>query len=576
LPGGDRSGPLTYMEKRTILAVALSVLVFIAFQWYQQKYMAPEKAGRPSEISTQVQNESQATEQSAKPAAAEAVPSQSPVTLEAEDTLASQRKLVVDGPLYRAVLDNRGGVLTGWELKKYKSAQGRVFEMIAAPRDSGARTYPGTLLFQDPAVTGLANSERYQVSIEGAADTGEVLSPPVTVLLKLKRGDLTVEKRYRFEKDNYVCDLSTTVEKGGKALDGRFLLGQDIGPEHEHLLGSSKLESVYFSGGKARREGPPKDPTEIKKIEPDVRWTGLDMQYFAIIAIPARPLAYFDIQKFPVKAMGLDGKEVDRDLLQLTVPLAGSLQTRLYLGPKKQSDLEAVKPVDVTGVINYGMFSIIVLPLLSALRWIYQFVHNYGYAIILLTLLLSLLLFPLRLKQMLSMKKMQVVQPKVKAIQEKYKRYKKTDPKRAEMNQEIMALYKEHNVNPLGGCLPLLLQFPLLLAFYSLLANSIELRQAPFIWWLHDLSAKDPYYVLPVIMGITMFISQKMTPMTPGTDPTQAKMMMIMPVVFTFMFFSVMSGLNLYFLCSNIFQIAFQKIAERWMGSGRSGDVSKS
>jgi YidC/Oxa1 family membrane protein insertase len=212
------------------------------------------------------------------------------------------------------------------------------------------------------------------------------------------------------------------------------------------------------------------------------------------------------------------------------------------------------------------MFWFLVRPLLAALVWMHQYVHNWGLAIILLTLLLTLLLFPFRLKQMLSMKKMQVVQPKIKEIQEKYKRYKKTDPKRAEMNQEIMAVYREHNVNPLGGCLPLLLQMPLLFAFYQLLASSIELRQAPFFGWLQDLSQKDPYYILPIIMGVTMLISQKMTPMTPGTDPTQAKMMMFMPVVFTVMFFNVSSGLNLYFLCSNIFQIAFQKVAERWVG----------
>jgi YidC/Oxa1 family membrane protein insertase len=292
------------------------------------------------------------------------------------------------------------------------------------------------------------------------------------------------------------------------------------------------------------------------------------MQYFAIIAIPSQPLPYFDIQKRPVK-------DIDRDLLRITLPVSGSLQYQLYLGPKKQSDLQAVKSADVTGIINYGMFTIIVLPLLSSLRWIHQYIHNYGFAIIVLTFLLSLLLFPFRLKQMISMKKMQVVQPKVKAIQEKYKRYKKTDPKRAEMNQEVMALYKEHNVNPLGGCIPLILQFPLLFAFYSLLANSIELRQAPFIGWIQDLAIKDPIYVLPIVMGITMFISQKMTPMTPGADPTQAKMMMVMPVIFTFMFLQVSSGLNLYFLCSNIFQVGFQKIAERWMSDGRSGDQSK-
>jgi YidC/Oxa1 family membrane protein insertase len=563
------------MEKRTILAIALSVLVLIAFQWYQQRYLTPE-GGKPAQTPKEVRTQAPPQEPSPTPVAAEAAPPKIPPIPDAGDSVASPQKLVVEGTLYRAVLDNLGGVLAGWELKKYKSAQGRPFEVIATAHDSGIRPCPSILLLPDANLQALANKQYYQVSVEGASGERSVLSPPVTVIMQLKRGDLTIGKRYHFEKDNYLVNISTTVEKGGKPLDGRFLLGQDIGPEQEHLLGVTKLQSVYFSGGKARREGPPKDENEIKKIGPDVRWVGLDMQYFAIIAIPAQPLAYFDIQRLPVKAIGLDGKEVDRDLLRLTIPIAGSLQSQLYLGPKKQSNLAAVKPADLTGVIDYGMFSIIVYPLLTSLRWIYQFVHNYGFAIIILTFLLTLLLFPVRLKQMLSMKKMAVVQPKVKAIQEKYRRYKKTDPKRAEMNQEIMALYKENNVNPLGGCLPLLLQFPLLLAFYSLLAHSIELRQAPFIWWIHDLSAKDPYYVLPIIMGITQFISQKMTPMTPGADPTQAKMMMVMPFVLLIMFFNLSSGLNLYFLCSNIFSVAFQKIAEGWMKDGRSGDASKS
>jgi YidC/Oxa1 family membrane protein insertase len=242
---------------------------------------------------------------------------------------------------------------------------------------------------------------------------------------------------------------------------------------------------------------------------------------------------------------------------------------QIYLGPKKQDALDAVKGADLSGVIDYGMFWFLVRPLLTGLVWIHQYAHNWGLAIVLLTLLLTLLLFPFRLKQMLSMKRMAVVQPKIKEIQERYKRYKKTDPKRAEMNQEVMAVYKAHNVNPLGGCLPLVLQMPLLFAFYSLLASSIELRQAPFFGWIQDLAQKDPYYILPVIMGVTMLISQKMTPTAPGTDPTQAKMMMLMPVIFTVMFFNVSSGLNLYFLCSNIFQIGFQKVAERWVGDKR-------
>jgi YidC/Oxa1 family membrane protein insertase len=566
------------MEKRTILAIGLSVLVLIGFQWYQQHYLKPINPVEENQsTAASVQNrEPQEQAPNAQPASsAEAEPRPPLLSTSAADTNAAPQTVVVQGDLYRAVIDNKGGVLTSWELNRYKSAQGSVFEMIAASHDSGTRSFPSTLIFTDPAVTSAANNSFYRISFEGASGTGGVLSPPATVVLTLKRGDLTVEKRYRFEKDNYIVDLSATVERGGKAAECRFLLGQDLGPEQEHFLGNIKLEAVYFLDGKAKRESPPKDENEVKRIGTDVRWAGLDMQYFAMIAIPSQPLPFFDIQRRPVKSIGLDGKEVDRDLLRLTMPVSGSLQYQMYLGPKKQSDLEAVKSADITGAINYGMFSIVVLPLLTLLRWIHQYVPNYGFAIIILTLLLSLLLFPFRLKQMLSMKKMQVVQPKVKAIQDKYRRYKKTDPKRAEMNQEIMALYKEHNVNPLGGCIPLILQFPLLFAFYALLQYSIELRQAPFIGWIHDLSTKDPYYILPIVMGITMFVSQKMTPMAPSTDPAQAKMMMVMPLVFTFLFFSYSSGLNLYFLCSNIFQIGFQKITERWMGDRKSGDGSK-
>jgi len=537
--------------------------------------MTPEKGPQPIQGTAQVPQGKSDAAPAASPVAAtqaEAAPVAAQIP-NAADTVATAQTIIVESDLYRAVIDNKGGVLTGWELKKYKSSQRRPFEMIATAHDSGIRSFPSTLIFSDQGLTKIANNEFYEIAIEGNAGSNSRIIPPAVVIFKLRRGDLSIEKRYSFEKGNYLLNVDTSVQKSGKALSGQFVLGQDVGPEAEHLQSSTKLEAVYLGGEKVVRESAPKEETE-RRVGQDVRWVGLDMQYFSMIAIPSQALPNFDLKKRAVQAEGLDGKKVDRDLLRVCLPISGSLKSQIYLGPKLHSDLQAVKSYDLTKVINYGMFSILVTPLLASLRWIYQFVGNYGYAIILLTLLLSLLLFPFRLKQMLSMKKMQVVQPKVKAIQEKYRKYKKTDPKRAEMNQEIMALYKDHNVNPLGGCLPLLLQFPLLLAFYSLLANSIELRQAPFIFWMQDLAAKDPYYVLPVVMGITMFISQKMTPMTPGTDPTQAKMMMIMPVVFTFMFFNVSSGLNLYFLCSNIFQVGFQKIAEKFMGDGRSADAT--
>jgi len=561
------------MEKRAILAISLAVLVLIGFRFIEQRRRGPSPARLPA-VQNPVQNSSQNQASSTQNKTPVEVTPQLQVP-SGDDTQASARTITVEGDLYRAVIDNRGAVLTSWQLKKYKSAKSGIFEMIASSHDNGTRSYPGSMIFEEESLGTLANNELYQVSIEGAADTDTALAPPVTVLMSLKRGDLRIEKRYHFEKDTYLVKLSAVFDKGGKPLEGRWLLGQDIGPEQEHLSSSRKLEAVYYGSGKARREGPPKDEKEVKKVESDVRWVGLDMQYFSMIAIPAQPLPYFEIQRMPVKAIALDGKQVDRDLLRVTTPVNGSMSYQLYLGPKKPSDLKAVKPADITGVIDYGMFALLVYPLLASLRWLYQYIPNYGFAIIILTFLLSLLLFPFRVKQILSMKKMQAVQPKVKAIQEKYRRYKKTDPKRAEMNQEIMALYKEHKVNPLGGCLPLVLQFPLLFAFYSLLANSIELRQAPFVGWLQDLSIKDPYYVLPIIMGITMFISQKMTPMAPGTDPTQAKVMTVMPALFTVMFFNVSSGLNLYFLCSNIFSVGFQKIFERWMGDGKSGDSAK-
>jgi YidC/Oxa1 family membrane protein insertase len=272
-----------------------------------------------------------------------------------------------------------------------------------------------------------------------------------------------------------------------------------------------------------------------------------------------------------MRQAGIDGKEVERDLLKVTLPLlstggsGGEADYKLYIGPKRQENLRLSGSADLSGVIDYGLFSIIVYPLLAALRWIHRFAQNYGTAIVILTFVISVVLFPLRLKSMLSMRKMSAIQPKVKAIQDKYSQYKATDPRKREMNQEVMALYKEHGVNPMGGCLPLLIQMPLLIAFYSLLAYTIDLRQAPFIWWIQDLSAKDPIYVLPITMGLTSFISQKLMPMSPTTDPTQAKVMMIMPIFFTFIFLNMSSGLNLYFLCSNVFQVALQKISERWI-----------
>jgi YidC/Oxa1 family membrane protein insertase len=211
------------------------------------------------------------------------------------------------------------------------------------------------------------------------------------------------------------------------------------------------------------------------------------------------------------------------------------------------------------------MFSWLVVPLLRALKWVNASLGNYGWSIIALTVLINLVMFPLRHKSVVSMRKMQDLQPEVKAIQDRYAKLKVTDPAKQKMNVELMNLYRERGVNPASGCVPMLLTLPVLFAFYAMLSVAIELRGAPFVGWIHDLSAHDPYYITPVLMGITMFVQQRMTPST--ADPVQQKMMMFMPLVFTSMFVWAPSGLVLYWTTSNLWAIGQQAVTSRMMAS---------
>ncbi|MEE8350008.1 MAG: YidC/Oxa1 family insertase periplasmic-domain containing protein, partial [Acidobacteriota bacterium] len=264
-------------------------------------------------------------------------------------------------------------------------------------------------------------------------------------------------------------------------------------------------------------------------------------------------------------APGMDPAAVPTEeaasLMMAEANLEQGTEYSIFIGPKSYETLEAIDSTLVQ-LIDYGMFAVLVRPLVLSLRFVHGFVGNYGFAIIILTFIINMVLFPVRYKQMVSMKKMAILQPQIKAIQDKYKGMKKTDPRRSKMNEEVMGFYKAEGVNPLGGCLPLVFQMPVLFAFYNMLFVSIELRGAPFIGWIVDLSRFDPYYVTPILMGVSMVVQQKMTPA--AGDPAQRKMMMFLPVVFTFFFLNLSSGLVLYFLFSNLFgmmfQVAFQKI----------------
>jgi YidC/Oxa1 family membrane protein insertase len=214
-------------------------------------------------------------------------------------------------------------------------------------------------------------------------------------------------------------------------------------------------------------------------------------------------------------------------------------------------------------VLDYGYFEFIAKPLMVALNWTNSYIGNFGWSIVLVTVVINLVIFPLRLKQHVSMLKMQKIQPHMKRLQDQFKKLKPNDPKRAQIQGEMMGLYKQHGVNPMGGCLPLLLQMPLLFGFYSALAYSIELRQAPWIFWIKDLSRYDPYYVIPILMAVAMIAQQKLTP-TANLDPIQAKMMLLMPVMMTFLFLWYSSGLALYWLTGSVVGVAQQVFINKY------------
>ena len=236
--------------------------------------------------------------------------------------------------------------------------------------------------------------------------------------------------------------------------------------------------------------------------------------------------------------------------------------TKFFAGPKDFDVLASVDR-DVVRAIDFGMFAVLVVPLLRSLKWVNSFVGNYGWSIIILTIMINAIMFPLRHKSVVSMRKMQEIQPEVKAIQDRYSKLKATDPAKQKMNTEMMALYHERGVNPASGCVPMLLTMPVLIAFYALLSTAIELRGAPFFGWIHDLSLHDPLYITPVLMGVTMVWQQRLAPAA-GADPAQQKMMMFMPVVFTFMFLWAPAGVAVYWLMSNLWGIG-QQYATNYM-----------
>jgi YidC/Oxa1 family membrane protein insertase len=366
------------------------------------------------------------------------------------------------------------------------------------------------------------------------------------------------------DPSSYVLTFSATVMDGDTAVNPAIQWGPGLG-DIVALGGSGRnirrAEGIYDIDGSVKRPAAAALKT-TPRYEGNFAFAGVDTHYFISVAVKPGP-AQVEYEPLSLAVAG-STPPLTRDYIAYDIKLAAPpSNVRFFFGPKHFDTLKAVDP-ELVRAVWFGMFSFFSVPLLSALNWTNRFVGNYGWSILVLTVMINAVMFPLRHKSFVSMRKMQEIQPQVKQIQDRYAKLKMSDPARQKMNTELMDLYRSKGVNPAGGCIPMLLTFPVLLAFYGLLSESIELRGAPFIFWIKDLSVMDPYYVTPILMGVSQLAQQRMAPA--AADPAQQKMMMIMPIVFTFLFITYPSGLALYWLASNVLLIGQQVLTNRLIG----------
>ncbi|MEX2145980.1 MAG: membrane protein insertase YidC [Candidatus Rokuibacteriota bacterium] len=554
------------MEKRAILAAVLMGAVFLLGQMF---LFPPPPATPPGEQAPTASRstEAPATMRETPPPAAPATapPVASPPAPPRERP--PQRLAVVETPLYRAVFSSEGGKMQELVLK-YRGDKPLVMVGDLGPKglvvgrpDGPAAPVPMTLSTE--AVTVTAEEPRQQLVLTGEID------------------GLRVRERLVFHADRYAIDVHVRVENPTGASRAVTVAlpwetRQAWHEARERYLGQYPTEIVWRTDGAVSRAY---DLCNVEAVRVDGQWIGVGSIAYMAALVPKSPGFTLVARAEDGKACEAGGKEpVGRATIAaeaaptIATGLAWEGEVMIYAGPKEYVRLKAL---GLDGAIDFGGFPIprawgglpmewLGVPILLAMNWLYGYVHNYGVAIILLTVVSKALFYPLTVKSMRSMKAMQALQPQINALRSKYK----SDPQR--LQRETLELYRTHKVNPVGGCLPMVAQVPIFYALYIALTVSVELQNASFLCfgrmfgvdlWICDLSAQDPTYILPLLMGATMFLQQKMTPI--AGDPRQAKIMLMMPVVFTFMFLNLASGLVLYWTVSNILQIAQQYYMDR-------------
>ena len=548
----------------------MTLIGFILFQTVLKKY-----GPQPPAPQTQQQN------QLAQPASATSAPAATaPTAVAAPNPTAkqasSETETVIENDLYRITFTNRGAQVKSWILKKFDNdAQNGPLDLVnplAAPKFG----YPLSLWTYDEALRNRLNSALYVGSDQGQ------LTAPAQLTFEYADQDLVVRKTFRFDH-TYVLNVETSVVYKGSAIFAAPALPSGFGDQltpasyaaahiDYHNDASTERTALIFPSFVTRLAV--KNISGGATIRGPFEWAGTGDQYFTAIFIPSDPataamVTLHNSMEIPEKP---GAKEVVKvDVLGAAVgDPRGPTTERMFVGPKELAVLDAVSvPTikndnpDLRGIVDFGWWGVLARPLFLWLKWTYNHVvHNWGWAIVIQTLIITIALLPLRITQMKSMLKMQRIAPQIKAIQEKYKKYTLRDPRKAAMNEEISALYKQEGVNPAGGCLPLLIQFPFLIAYYRMLGVALDLRHAHWLW-VSDLSARDPYFILPILMVVSMFAMQRMTPQA-GMDPAQQKMMnWMMPLMMGFIFFNLQAGLNLYYAETNLISMAQQSIMNR-------------
>jgi len=547
-------------QARLVIAIVLSVLVFLAWQFF----FVDKEAVQKSAPQTQ---QPPAQEEPVK--AAQPYPQQTPavatgktggvdIPVSAPGQIA--QTITVDTPLYRVKLTEKGAAVTSFVLKNYRETVQKdspLKELL--PQENPIETV--LIGFAGNSVPGLDKavfSSNFKVETVNVKDTAREIT-----FSWQSEGGVLVEKTYKFVPDSYLIGLDVAIKNGSAQTirDQLFVALTSTVPNDKRMYGFEGPSALI---GKELEEVKIKDIADQNIYTGNVKWVAVQDRYFMMSVIP---------EQVDDASMRLYLKGNDRFEAQYALPEAaigsGTQQTYPYLlffGPKSMDILGAVGH-SLNKALNFGMFDILAKPCVWLMNKLYSVIPNYGIAIIVLTILIKLVLWPLGSKSYKSMSEMKKIQPLMKEIREKYKNDKK------KMNEEVMGLYRTYKINPLGGCLPMVVQLPVFFALYRMLYQAIELRHAPFFLWIDDLSAPDrlfrfdianipfmePPYGIPVltiIMGATMLLQQKMSP--PMGDPTQAKMMMFMPLIFTVIFINFSAGLVLYWLVNNVLSISQQ------------------